>query len=246
MTNNKVKIEEMTSKEIKQQINTGKDTVLILLGSIEQHGPHLPTSTDSQIAEILGKKVAKRINALMAPVIRPGCSDHHRKFKGTISLTYNTLIDIIDDYIDSLVRQGFKEIVIISTHGGNCAPIKTAISSFVKKYDKTKFIVLADLNKHLKIWWNAIKEYGIKEGDLNHAGAAETSILLSEKPSLVNKKEIKKGYTDNIEEEKLFTEDISYYSENGVLGDPTKAKKEIGQKLIEETANYFVKKIKEK
>lgn len=237
-------MEEMTWEEIKEAMEEDIDTVLVMVGSIEQHGPHLPISTDTLIAEILGERIAREINALLAPVIRPGCSDHHMDFPGTITLTPFTLMQVIKEYCESLAKHGFKNIILIPTHGGNFAPVNTIAPEIAKDLKgKAKVIVIADLAKFLGTWAEVAKEFGISPHDIGHAGAGETSILLAEKEELVRKDRIKKGYTGELNASALFIKGLKAYSEIGVFGDPTKASKEIGEKIIEKTVEYFVRKI---
>ncbi|OUJ19082.1 Fe(2+)-dependent formamide hydrolase involved in riboflavin and F420 biosynthesis ArfB [Methanonatronarchaeum thermophilum] len=243
-TQRKVKIEEMTTQEIEKAIKNGIETALIMVGSTEQHGPHLPTSTDALIGEILGEKIAQKTNALMAPTIQVGCSDHHMDFKGTITIKPQTLMNLITDYCTSLSKQGFKNIAIISTHGGNCAPVTTIAPEISKKLDKTKIIPLSSFEKHIQIWTEATKNHGIKPGEINHAGAAETSILLAEYPELIDKQKIKKGYTGEINSSSIFTQGLKSYTKTGVLGNPEKATKKIGKKIIKDSVEYFSKEIK--
>jgi len=241
----KVKMEEMTWEEIKRAIENGIDTVILIIGSIEQHGPHLPISMDTILGEILGERIAREINALLAPVIRPGCSDHHIDFPGTITLSPFTLMQVIKDYCESLARHGFKNIVLIPTHGGNFAPVNTIAPEIAKELKgKANVIAIANLEEFLQVWVEAAKEFGINLNDIGHAGAGETSILLAEKEELVKKDKIRKGYTGKLNTSALFTKGLKAFSEIGILGDPTKASKEIGERIIEKTVEYFVEKIK--
>ncbi|RZN63228.1 creatininase family protein [Methanonatronarchaeum sp. AMET6-2] len=242
--NKKIKIQEMTSKEIQKAIENGVETAIIMVGSTEQHGPHLPTSTDSLIGEILGEKIAEKTNALLAPTIQVGCSDHHMTFEGTITIKPDTLMNLIKDYCKSLAQHGFKNIAIICTHGGNCAPITTIAPEISRKLDGVKVIPLSSFEKHIKVWNDSTKNHGIKPGDINHGGAAETSILLAEYPELIKKQEIKKGYTGEINPSTIFTEGLQAYTETGVLGNPEKATKKLGEKIIRDSVNYFAEEIK--
>ncbi len=242
-------MQDLTHEEIEELNKKGVNTVLVIISSTEQHGPHLPISTDERIGEIIGKRLAKEVNGLVAPIIRPGCSSHHKDFSGTISLSSKTLMNLVRDYFYSLLDSGFKNIVLLSTHGGNCAPVMTLASDLSeeikssKKFDDVNIIPLSDLEKHLSIWIEAAEEFGINPNDIKHAGAAETSILLAENKDLVRENKIKKGFTGDLEKSSLFTNGIKEYSKNGVLGDPEKASKEVGEKLVDAMVNYFSEKI---
>ena len=123
-----IRLEEMNWPDIKTAIAGGMKTVLVAVGSTEQHGPHLPTMTDALIGDVVAERVAAKLgNALVGRTISVGCSEHHLAFPGTISLKSATLKMVINDYIDSLLRSGFKKIVFVPSHGGNFAPVRDAI-----------------------------------------------------------------------------------------------------------------------
>ena len=104
-----IRMEDMNSYDIKEAINNGFTTAVFAIGSTEQHGHHLPTKTDTMIGDALAFRVAQELeNALQAPTIRPGCSEHHMAFAGTISLRQSTLKSIIYDYVGSLKKSVLK------------------------------------------------------------------------------------------------------------------------------------------
>ena len=106
-----VLMEEMTWREIKEAIQQGKDTAILVSGSIEQHGPHLPTATDTIIGYATAEAVAKKLgNALVAPLIRPALSRHHIDFPGTIALRLETFVKVLEEYCFCLRTHGFKKI----------------------------------------------------------------------------------------------------------------------------------------
>lgn len=114
----------MTSPDVRAAIDAGSTTVVVACGAVEQHGPHLPLLMDAGHGAELAVQVARRLgNALVAPTIRVGCSDHHMAFAGTISLRRRTFQALCMDYATSLARHGFTEICFVPTHGGNFAPL---------------------------------------------------------------------------------------------------------------------------
>ena len=126
-----VRIEDMNSYDIKEAIHKGYTTAVFAIGSTEQHGHHLPTKTDTMIGDALAFRVAQELeNALQAPTIRPGCSEHHIAFAGTISLRQTTLKSIIYDYVGSLKKSGFTTIILLPSHGGNFTTVQEAIEVF--------------------------------------------------------------------------------------------------------------------
>ena len=104
-----------------------------MAASIEQHGPHLPTATDTIIGYALAEAVAAKLgNALVAPVIRPALSFHHIDFPGTITLRMPTFVKVLEEYCESLKVHGFKNIVLFVSHGGNADALKAFTPSIAK------------------------------------------------------------------------------------------------------------------
>jgi len=242
-----VKMEEMSWVEIEESMEEGKNTVLVMLGSIEQHGPHLPTGTDTYISEALGEKIAENLgDALLAPTIRPGVSAHHMDFPGTISISSRLLMDLISEYCESLDQHGFEFIVLIPFHGGNFDPVRTAAPEIARDLDNAKIITIADLEKQLGLMNEGMKEAGIDyEEPVIHSGASETSVMLSIKNRLVKDNIMEKGKEGSIPVSLLFSKGLRYFTENGVLGDPRKGNSEAGKIILRELSEYISKQIKD-
>ena len=119
----RVQMEQMTWTEIRALLDKGVRTVIIPTGSMEQHGYHLSENTDSVLGEHIAAAVARALgDALVAPVLRPGLSEHHMAMAGTLTLRPETFRMLLEDYIDSYSRHGFNTIIIIAFHGGNVQP----------------------------------------------------------------------------------------------------------------------------
>ncbi|MFX0116923.1 MAG: creatininase family protein, partial [Candidatus Hodarchaeota archaeon] len=172
-----LRIDEMNWQDIREAIDQGFKTVVIGIGSTEQHGPHLPLQTDTILGDVIANKVAEQLhNALQAPTIRVGCSDHHLAFPGTISCRSTTLKAIIHDYVDSLVKHGFENIVLLPSHGGNFGPTQEAIEELQKRYPEFKIVGYTDLMGLIDFFTDLSVEFGItKEESGAHAGEWETS-----------------------------------------------------------------------
>lgn len=120
----------MTAQTLQERARQGA-TVLLPIGSTEQHGPHLPTGTD----DFLATEICRRVAVLLEPehpvVITPpvwcGLAEHHMAFGGTFSLTLGTLHALLRDLCSSILRAGFRNVLIVNGHGGNI-PGLTAIS----------------------------------------------------------------------------------------------------------------------
>jgi len=246
-----IRMEEMNWVDIKKAIDDGFKTVIIGVGSTEQHGPYLPTKTDSLIADTIANLLAKNLkNALQAQTIRVGCSDHHLSFSGTISLKKSTLKAIIKDYIESLQRHGFKNVIFIPSHGGNFKPIKEAVEEVRENYPKIKIIAFTDLMGFVDAQDKIAVDLNITIGEAGaHAGEVETSEMLYLAEKLVKKERFQPGYVGVLGEEEvelLFEKGMLSLTEIGVIGDPTKASKKHGKIYIEKMVEFLTTEIKKK
>ena len=244
-----LRMEEMNWVDIKEAINGGFKTVIIGVGSTEQHGPHLPTQTDALIADVIVNLIAQKLkNALQAQTIRVGCSDHHLPFSGTISLKKSTLKAIIHDYVESLQKHGFDIIIFIPTHGGNFNPLKEAVEEAQEKYPKIKIFGFTDLMGFVDAEDKIAAEFNItKEVAGAHAGEVETSQMLALAENLVKRERFQPGYLGVLGEEEvemLFKKGMPSLTEIGVIGDPTKAIKKRGKVYIEKIVEFLTDEIK--
>lgn len=241
--NKKVCLNELSWPEVKGALEGGTHTVLIMVGSTEQHGPHLPLMTDSLIGETLGKRIAEKLgNALVAPVISVGSSRHHMVFPGTITLSDETLICIAEDYCRSLAHHGFKNIFIIPTHGGNYRPLKDNEERIKKSAPEAKVVIFHDLPLFVDLLSNGAAKYGIsREVAGVHASESETSAVLALRPELVTMARAQAGYIGPMEEaaRRMMAEDTRKVTPNGVLGDPTKATAGKGQEYLADWVDFF-------
>jgi creatinine amidohydrolase len=243
-----IRIDELTWVDIKEKIENGFKTVVFGVGSTEQHGPSLPEKTDAlqadQFANILALELG---NALQAPTISVGYSEYHLNFAGTISLRKSTLAAIVEDYINSLARHGFQNIIIFISHGGNEEPIKNILPRMQEKYPDKKILYY-----YTQEIAPAIKEMGQKYqltlGEIgSHAGDMEASIMLHFAPNLVKKDRFVKGYTKVITpriQKKYRAEGFNAITENGVVGDQLKASAEKGKDYIDSLKDIVVNYIK--
>jgi len=246
-----IRMEEMNWVDIKKAIDDGFKTVIIGVGSTEQHGPHLPTQTDALIADVIVNLIAKNLkSALQARTISVGCSDHHLSFSGTISLKKSTLKAIIQDYIESLQKHGFKNIIFIPSHGGNFKPIKEAVEEVRENYPEIKIIAFTDLMGFVDAQDKIAVDLNITIREAGaHAGEAETSEILYLAEKLVKKERFQPGYVGVLGEEEvelLFEKGMLSLTEIGVIGDPTKASKKHGKIYIEKMVEFLTTEIKKK
>lgn len=251
-----VLMEEMTWKEIGKALEQGKDTALVVAASIEQHGPHLPTGTDTLIGYALAKEVATRLGtALVAPLIRPGLSRHHMDFPGSMTLELKTFVKVVEEYCSSLLNQGFRNAVLFVSHGGNSDALKAVIPFIAKKVaPDLRLLMVHPMEKTIASLHAFLREKGVSRGKAGvHAGFIETSLMLLLRPDLVNLQRLEPGLSEesfyepeNIAGSKMesFIYGIRSQSGNGVLGDPTGSSPEIGKEMFETMVNALVDEIR--
>lgn len=238
-------MERMTSPRIREALTAGYDTTLVMLGATEQHGPHLPIASDALIAEWVGYRIAAKLgNALMAPVIRPGCSDHHMAFSGTISLRPETMKAILHDYCAALIKHGFKKIVIITIHGGNLRPITEAGPDLARAFPDAEIHVMTQAEPMLESVGKVSDARGIDRRVAGaHAGEAETSLILARAPELAEMDRAEPGLVAEMAEwaEKAHREGLQAVTPNGILGDPMGASADAGHDYIEALADHHAR-----
>lgn len=230
-----------------------KDKIFVVpLGSLEQHGHHLPVFTDSMI---IGH-VADRVEALrgdrvvMLPVQWLGHSPHHRRF-GCVSLDLFPYIEMIRGMCRSLIAIGARRILLLNGHGGNDIPCKAALREL-----KSEFEAMPDLYIAYATYWNlAAAEFtSIREspvGGMGHACEMETSILLAKHPELVDGSKAVRGgpseergfkTIDMLQGEAFFMiNEFDEFSETGVIGMPDFASAKKGEKFLEAAAEGVVR-----
>ena len=216
------------------EIKSGKK-IIIPLGSIEQHGPHLPISTDTIIAEYLANQLTKKISSYALPGIPYGVSFEHRPFFN-ISISNDVLSELLSQVCISLGENGFNQIIILNGHRGNMGVLQY-IPQIVKR-NNPKVNVFG-----INYWY-------LIEREFDHGGFVETSLMLAIEPKLVQMQMAKRGYLNKKRLHSTYTSFLSNTSSfkitrNGVLGDPRKATKEEGKKIISITMKNLVRTLKE-
>jgi len=156
------------------------DTAVLPVGAIEQHGPHLPLSVDWFQGEVVARQVAERLDAFLLPGIPYGCSQAHTGFRGTISLTPETLGAVVTDIAESLLEQGFRRIAVLNFHGGNLI-LKLAVRDLNLSQTLGKVVLVSPGQDA------GVKLDEILDGypDEQHAGELETSVMLHAAPGQV-------------------------------------------------------------
>jgi creatinine amidohydrolase len=209
----------------------GRESIVLLLplGSCEQHGPHLPLDTDTQIAQYLCAQAAQHDNRiLIAPSLTISASGEHAGFPGTLSIGTDALTQVLVEIVRS--ADWCNGVVFVNGHGGNADAVAAAMRT------------LTGEQRNVASWWPRIEL-----GDA-HAGASETSMMLAINPEQVNMAKVEVGSTKPIGEisAQLRSGGVRAVSTNGVLGDPTTATSEHGHNLLSQLTRDLVTFINER
>lgn len=216
---------------------------LVPLGSTEQHGPHLPLSTDYRIAEAFAREAADRTDLLCTPPITIGVSPHHKQFHGTLWVDAQTFRQYIESLTRSLAYHGIDRVIYVNAHGGNIEPLRE-----VGRRLRDEELLYA-----IEWMWNdsipaLVDELFEQPGP--HGGPKETSLLLYLAAELVHTDRLeaaRDGGVVDIDAEptthhngaRTFYDSIDH-SDNGVFGDQTDATAAKGEQLFEEAVAELV------
>jgi mycofactocin system creatininase family protein len=239
-----VSLAELTWIEAKQRFSE-IDIALLPVGSVEQHGPHLPLDTDSFDAEYLARSVAEAMSEprpIVLPVIYYGVSYHHMGFSGTISISNETLTRLVYEIGMSVARHGVRKLVIINGHGGNVPALQNAAQMINRE---ARIFTCVDTGETS----NVDVEKIIETPNDAHAGEMETSTALAVRPDRVDMKKAKKSIPRFSSKYLNFSSSrsVEWYtqtekiSKNGILGDPTKATREKGERLWHIMTEHLVR-----
>jgi creatinine amidohydrolase len=223
------------------------DRIVALLpaGSYEQHGPHLPIDTDTYLVSAVCSKAADRavagdpeLEILLLPTIPIGRSSHHLDFPGSLSVSAETYIKLIEEVCDSLYPHGFRRILIVNGHGGNLDCLRIAARNV---RDRMECLV------GVASYWEAAGESighlrRSPHGGICHAGEMETACMLYLNERAVRTELIQKGIPDCVSPRLILdlvgagsciNHNVRDFSREGVLGDPTVADAAHGKALMD-------------
>ena len=168
---------EMTNPEA-EKILEETQMAIIPLGSVEQHGSHLPLGTDYYAAESFAKRIVSKTGGLLVDFAPFGVTPLHMGFKGTVTLRSETMISLMTDIVSSLCRHGAKKIVFINWHERNLPAIEIATDNSQNEFEEIKILIV---HAH----FIAKEKYGKIVG-LTHGGELEILPVLADRPELVH------------------------------------------------------------
>ncbi|MCX8188988.1 MAG: creatininase family protein [Nitrososphaeria archaeon] len=238
----KVSLDEMTREEFKNVLEMVK-AVVVPVGSIEQHGPHLPMKHDLASVLYVARKAVERVYPkiiLAPPPLNIGISPHHMNWPGTLTVSNETFMNVIFEVCKSLRKHGIGKVILLNGHGGN-VPALRLVGFRIRDELKMKVAALSYWDLIPKDFLEKILEEDACPG---HSGEFETSIALVIHPELVRKDLIPKGgkRPSYLKYMILNQEEVC---PNGIDLDPSLGNKEKGEKIlkaiIDELEKYFLK-----
>ena len=226
-------VRDLTNTDI-LKLTKRKTVALIPVGSIEQHGPHLPVSTDSDIVSHIAKQVSDKNGFLLLPTLQYGVSFEHHPFFN-MSVSKSTLQKILIELCTSLSKNHINTVIILNGHHGNQNALKKLQKKVFKKTGVKQRIFVYS-------YWHFMKR------KFDHAGFVETSIMLAISDKVLMNKAKKGLIPDNLSKKKLnllnkrANKSFISVTKNGIWGDPTKATAKDGKIILGEIIANIVKK----
>src|SRR4051812_14816483 len=250
----KYRYEEFTWPEIREAVAENRVAVLPV-GTIEQHGPHLPLITDVLTATEMSRRAVEQIRteAVLLPSVFYAFNEHHLDFPGTISVRGETFIQYVTDIGRSLAHHGFRKILLVNGHGSNVPYLDIAARNITIESSAIAAMVP---------WWNLVPKPLFQElresefpGGMAHGCELETSVLLYLRGDLVQMEHAARDmpvqrseyfYWDLQSPSPVFFQEFfSRYSKTGTLGDPTKATVEKGRRFVDAVVDRLIAVIRE-
>ncbi len=217
------------------------DLGAIAIGATEQHGPHLPLGTDAMGAFAVARRLAERIDVVLAPMIPFGMSEYHMTWPGTITLSASTVTALLKDVARSLIRHGVKRIVIINGHEGNAPSIQVAASE-IQWETGVPFLVVPYFAAARTVF--DVTERG-------HGGRMETSAVLAYDSTLVNFEAVQAGgstYDESLKRHDVYRgaaiyavlRDFHQVSDVGWFGRAAEATTDDAERLVQEVTDQII------
>jgi len=217
--------------------------VILPIALIEQHGPHLPTMTDTRLGYEVNMRAARKASptrpVVVAPVVWSGLSEHHMPFGGTLTVSHATFRALVHDLIVSITRHGFRHILISNSHGGNMIAMQQICDELGGQVDAvlvgTTYVTEAGPD---------LAQYCEDQPGVMHGGEAETSMMLACEPDLVDTSNLA-SMIDGMDGGSFLKAGTASYrwrpfphiTGNGMAGNASRASAEKGEKMLEAGAN---------
>jgi creatinine amidohydrolase len=216
--------------------------VILPTGSFEQHGPHLPFTTDTDIVSAIAEAIERAMpdRVLLLPTLWPGLSTHHMHFPGTLDVPQSIYIQLITELCKSMTSMGAKKVFILNGHGGNDTPLRAALRELKSAAPQTRFVFASYWTLAAK----TLREVRESEmGGMGHACEMETSVMLYLHPDRVHiDRAVRDGptHTDPYRKADMqlarpvfFVNEFHEVTQSGVIGHPDLATAEKGKRFLD-------------
>ena len=208
-------LETMPWPDVADRLKTIPAAILPI-GATEQHGPHMGCGMDAVLADKLCKAVSEKTKVMMLPTMPYGCSiGHSQRWPGTIALQPKTLIDLIKEMGDWAYYSGVRKLFIVNTHVTNAAPLRCALEMLRAEHDDLMVTVLNSAKISERV-----STFHFSDGDDWHANDAETSLMLSVAPEMVDLTRLEQVDDPDRTDDCVFSHPVNRTSTNGVTGKP--------------------------
>jgi len=234
-------VEHMTWKEYRDEVS--RRIIILPVGSLEQHGPHLPLNVDVVIPTSLAKMVSEELDAMVLPPIAYGYKSQGggQLFPGTTSLDGTTLINLTLDILRETYRHGGRKFLLLNGHYENVAFLTEAVELLVREVDDARVVILS--------WWDQVSdemvdelfaETGFPGWETEHAAITETSLMQYFAPGLVREDKIIDDQAERKPTYSIFPPPEDIVPKSGVLYKATYASHEKGERLAKQVVDTIV------
>jgi creatinine amidohydrolase len=225
--------------------------VIVPVAAIEQHGPHLPTMTDTLLGTSVAYAAAERLVAEGRPcvVTSPvwsGLSAHHMAFGGTLSVEFRTFAALLEDVVGSLAQHGFRRVLLANSHGGNTAALTTVVEQLARARPRLRLVTAG----YWQLAADLVNPLLETQRSIRHGGEAETSLVMALRPELVDESRLAdaacpdpRDAGDAFDEGAYRWRSFAERTPSGTLGDPRAASAEKGHRLLDLLAGRLAERL---
>lgn len=226
-------------------------TVVVPVASIEQHGPHLPTMTDTLLGTSIAYEAAERLVAdgrpcVVTSPVWSGLSEHHMALGATLSVDFEAFLAVLRGVAGSLARHGFRRVLLLNSHGGNIAALKTVVETLAKERPELRLVTAT----HWHLAADLVDQLLDTQRSIRHACEAETSLVMALRPELVDESRFAEAACpdprdtgDPVDDGAYRWESFADKTPSGALGDPRAASADKGRRLLDALAGRLAERL---
>jgi creatinine amidohydrolase len=240
------RIDDLPSPDVRDAI-AATPIAVIPVGSIEQHGPHLPCGTDTFAAELVAEAIADEMDALFVPFGPYGVTPIHAGHPGTVTLRRGTFEALMTDICTELIEMGVRTIVLVNWHEGNNSSIDAVSTDLQDRYPDATFVAVQSC-------YTAQRIYAEAGGELTHGGGIETLAVMAHDPELVRLDRVTTPTrpADALALDEMrrshesygFVTDVTALADDGWYGDPAWATPDRAERFAQDVADAAMPRIR--